>query len=204
MNFIAFDLETTGTVAGVNSIVEIGAVRFTNDQVDSFYATLVDPGVSMPPAASAVNGITDSMLKGKPKIQDLLESFTQFCEDLPLLAHNASFDAQFLLADFKKHEILAPKGIVLDSLSMARKIIPGLPNYKLGTLVQHFKIPMGNAHRAQADAEMAGRLFIELKRRVSVGGQAAPLETLVSLTGKAAYFFPLIERKPKQLDFLSM
>lgn len=202
MDFIAFDLETTGTVAGVNQICEIGAVRFQNGEVVALFSTLVDPGIRMPPGASAVNGIKDEMLVGKPKIESLLESFTEFCGDTPMVAHNATFDAQFLTADFKKHEYPAPKSIILDTLPMARKVFPGLANYKLGTLIQHLKIPAGQFHRAEEDAAACGKLFLEMYRRISVNGQAPALQNIVALTGKPATYFPLIERKPKQLDFL--
>lgn len=204
IRFIAFDLETTGTVPGVDQIVEIGAVRFINGEPEALYSTLVDPQISIPKGASAVNGIYDEMVKGKPKIDTLLESFSQFCGDDPLVAHNANFDAQFLLADYKKHEFGTPRGVVLDTLPIARKVFPGLSNYKLGTLVQHVKITMGTAHRAEDDASACGRLFLELVKRISVGGQAPALENLITLTGKPAFFFPVIERKPKQLDLLSL
>lgn len=199
MRFIAFDLETTGTVPGADQIVEIGAVRFIDGQVDGVYSTLINPLRPIPPGASAVNGITDDMVAGKPVIDSLLESFANFCGDDHMVAHNAPFDSQFLLADFKKHEFCAPRGLVLDTLPIARKVIPGLANYKLGTLIQHLKIPSANFHRAEADATYCGNLFLELVKRISVNGQPPGVENLVALTGKPEFRFPLIERKPKQL-----
>ena len=200
MRFIAFDLETTGTVPGVDQIVEIGAVRFVNGQVEAVFSTLVDPLRSIPPGASAVNGITDDMVKGKPTIDTLLTSFAEFCGDDHLVAHNASFDAQFVLADLKKHEMTAPRGVILDTLSISRKVFPGLPNYKLGTLVQHLKIPTTDFHRAEEDATYCGKLFQEMTKRISINGQPPALENLIALTGKPEYRFPQIERKPKQMD----
>ena len=202
MRFIAFDLETTGTVPGVDQIVEIGAVLFAGGEVESVFSTLVDPLRSIPPGATAVNGITDDMVAGKPKIESLLASFAAFCEDLPMVAHNAPFDAQFLLSDIKKHEMPAPRGIVLDSLPISRKVFPGLANYKLGTLVQHLKIPSTGFHRAEEDATYCGQLFLELVKRISVGGKPPQLENLVALTGKPEVRFPQIIRQPKQMDFL--
>jgi DNA polymerase-3 subunit epsilon len=202
MRFIAFDLETTGTVPGVDQIVEIGAVRFNNGVVESVFSTLVDPMRSIPPGASAVNGITDDMVFGKPKIDSLLTSFAEFCEDMPMVAHNAPFDSQFLISDIKKHEMPAPQGIILDSLPIARKVFPGLANYKLGTLVQHLKIPSAGFHRAEEDATYCGHLFLELVKRISVGGKAPQIENLVALTGKPELKFPQIIRQPKQMGFL--
>ena len=63
MKFIAFDLETTGFIPGVDRIVEIGAVRFVDEQVEAVFSTLVDPQMGVPKEATEVNGITDDMLK---------------------------------------------------------------------------------------------------------------------------------------------
>jgi DNA polymerase III subunit epsilon len=204
MEFIAFDLETTGTVPGVDRIVEIGAVRFQNGEPIAMFSTLVDPQISIPPGASAVNGITNDMVQGKPLISSLLESLTEFCADTPMVAHNASFDSQFLIADYKRLEYPTPRGIILDTLSMAKKVIPGMANYRLSTLVQHLKIPTGQFHRAEDDATACGRLFLEMFLRTKVNGQAPALEHLVALTGRPATYFPVIERQPKQLDLLSL
>jgi DNA polymerase-3 subunit epsilon len=202
MKFIAFDLETTGTVPGVDRIVEIGAVRFNNGVVESVFSTLVDPQKSIPPGASAVNGITDEMVSGKPLIDHLLPAFAEFCEDLPMVAHNAPFDAQFLTADIKRFESPAPMGVILDTLPISRKVFPGLANYKLGTLVQHLKIPSTGFHRAEEDATYCGHVFLELIKRISVNGKPPELENLVSLTGKPEAKFPQIVRQPKQMELL--
>lgn len=203
MRFIAFDLETTGTVPGVDAIVEIGAVKFNSGHVEGVFTTLVDPGRNIPPGASAVNGITIDMVKGKPKIDSLLPAFAEFCGGDLLVAHNASFDFQFLSSDIKKHETPAPKGTIVDTLAISRKVFPGLPNYKLGTLVQQLKIPSAGFHRAEEDATYVGKLFELLIKRISIGGQPPKLENLVTLTGKAELKFPQVIRQPKQLDFLA-
>jgi DNA polymerase-3 subunit epsilon len=200
MRFIAFDLETTGTVPGVDQIVEIGAVRFVNGEPEAIFATLVDPLRPIPPGASNVNGIYDHMVKGKPLIDSVLPSFAEFCGDDILVAHNAPFDAQFLTADIKKHETVAPKGVIIDTLPIARKVFPGLPNYKLGTLVQYLKIESKDFHRAEADASYCGQLFQQMMKRISVAGQAPQVANLIALTGKAELRFPQIIRQPKQMD----
>lgn len=203
MRFIAFDLETTGFLPGVDKIVEIGAVRFIDGEVAAVFSTLVDPGMTMPAAASRVNGITDEMLVGKPKIEDLLESFAQFCEEDFLVAHNAAFDTQFLTKDIEKFESKAPKGLILDSIPLARKVFPGLANYKLGTLVQHLDIPASGFHRAEEDASYCGKLFLKIIQKMTGSVMSLPpIENLVAMTGKPESRFPQITPQPKQLNLL--
>lgn len=203
MQFIAFDLETTGFLPGMDQITEIGAVRFVNGKVDSVFSTLVNPRQPIPPQVVKVTGITDEMVKDKPYIDSLLASFTEFCGDDIIVAHNAPFDVQFLAADIKKYETIAPNGVILDTCAMAKKVLPGMPNYKLGTLVQHLDIDSTEFHRAEADASYCGKLFIHIIRRISADGSLPAIENLISLSNEKALRFPVVERKPKQMDFFS-
>ncbi len=204
MDFIAFDLETTGFIPGIDRIIEIGAVRFKNDSVQAVYSTLVDPEMSIPQASSAVNGITDDMVVGKPKIETLLDSFAEFCEDSIMVAHNASFDVPFLSAEIQKHETTAPTGLVLDTLGLAKKVYPGLANYKLGTLVQHLKIPVTNFHRAEEDATYCGLLFYKMMNKMTGMNQMPEVEHLIQLSGKPKTNFPIVTKQPKQLSMLDL
>ena len=201
MNFIAFDLETTGTLAGIDRIAEIGAVRFVNGKPTDIYSTLVDPMMAMPEGASRVNGITDDMLVDKPKIDECLETFTKFCGQDPLVAHNASFDFQFFLNDYKKHEFLAPSGYVFDTLSLSKRVIPGLNNYRLGTIAQHLKLKFGTLHRAHEDAEICGKVFVELLNR-AMPDDYLDKKALETLQGKAPLKFPYIEKSSDQLSLI--
>jgi DNA polymerase-3 subunit epsilon len=205
MRFIAFDLETTGTLPGVDKIVEVGAVRFVDGEVDAVFSTLVDPLRSIPAGASAVNGITDDMVIGKPKIEELLGPLTEFCGEDVLIAHNAVFDYGFLNADYVRFEIPTPRGIVLDSYPMAKKILPGLANYKLGTLVQHLQVDAKGFHRAEADATYCAQILLKMIERIT-GSHLSwpPIANLVALTGRAEMRFPVIEPQPKQLNLLDL
>lgn len=201
MNFIAFDLETTGTLAGIDRIVEIGAVRFTNGEPQDIYSTLVDPKMPIPEGASRVNGITDDMVEGKPTIDTFLESFTQFCGSDPLVAHNASFDFQFLLNAYKKHETLAPSGYVFDTLSLSKRILPGLSNYRLSTVAQHLRCKFGVLHRAYEDAELCGMVFAKLMKN-ALPNEYLDKKDVEQLQGKASLKFPYIEKSEEQLTLI--
>lgn len=200
MKFVAFDLETTGIKPKEGMIVEVGAVLFDGDKVVKGYGTLIDPGMPIPPDASAVNGITDDMVRGRPRIADVLGKFADFCGDLPLVAHNAPFDFKFLLEDVNLYRAAAPKGVVLDTLPLARKIFPGVPNYKLGTLVRHFGFPSGTFHRAEEDSAYCGMLFAKIIETLEMRGESISPDALVRMTGKPEMRFPQFVPQPDQLD----
>lgn len=188
INFIAFDLETTGLYSELDRIIEVGAVKYINGKVDSVFSTLVDPEQTIPAMATKINGITNDMVKGKPCIQKVLEDLTPFCQNFIMLAHNASFDFQFLQKNFKRYKIHAPNSLVIDTYGMSKKIIPGLANYKLGTLVKHFNIQAEVFHRAEDDAKYCAEVFINLIKKVTGSASLPPTDNLISLSGKHFYF----------------
>ena len=204
MRYIAFDLETTGFLPGVEQITEIGAVKFEYGRPVARFATLVNPRKSIPNEVIRITGITNEMVADKPVIEDLLPTFAEFCGDDLIIAHNAAFDVQFLTADIKKFEAPAPRGMVLDTLAIAKKIIPGMANYKLGTLVQHFAIESSDFHRAEQDASYAGKLFWKLIQKISDRDRLPAIENLISLNGDKVLQFPQIERQPKQLGLMDL
>lgn len=194
--FIAFDIETTGTLSHLDHIVEIAAVRFADGQPDSSYQSLVGIPCPMPEEASRVNGITDSMLKGCPLIQEALPAFADFCGSALLVAHNAMFDYQFIARAVQEHQTPAPRGLIVDTYSLARKVFPGQLNYKLGGLCERLKISSGKLHRAKADAAACGKLFKKMVQKL-------PFETaeeIINFSGKKALKFPEIESS-NQLSF---
>jgi len=199
MDFIAFDLETTGIQPKTDAVIEIGAVRFCGVRPAESFCTLINPGRPIPPEASAVNGITDDMVADKPGIQTVLSELADFCGDLPLVAHNAPFDFKFLLRAVEGHRARAPKGVVLDSCALARIVFPGMFNYKLGTLVRHFGFPGGTFHRAEEDSVYCGLLFVRIVEALERAGQPASIHALLDLARQPLMRFPQYEPRPQQL-----
>ena len=198
MDFIALDLETTGTLPYVDRIVEVAAVLFKDQKVFKTYQTLVNPEVEISEEVTRINQITNEMVAFKPLIQDVLSDFSDFCKDYPLVAHNASFDFQFLRSSIEKYKTQAPTGIVLDTYQLAKKLLPGLPNYKLGSLVKYFKIKHGTLHRAEEDATCCGYLFQKLLKKSNF--QSA--EQIVKFSGKEELKFPQVYQAHPQLRMM--
>jgi len=180
--FVAFDLETTGLVNQKDEIIEIGAVKFTVEtqggrvvpKLISEFETFVKPNMLIPAEASNVNHITDSMVEGAPPVGECLKKFTAFCgQGTILLAHNANFDAGFLRVAYGKNPQYIPGNPVIDSLALAKTILPELENHKLGYMANLFmkrgeismKIDSEKMHRAVYDCEMLMEVFVALLRR---------------------------------------
>lgn len=196
MDFIAIDIETTGTLPYRDHIIEVAAVLFKNDRVVSTFEQLVNPKMNIPKEATDINGITNEMVASAPTIGGVLEDFASFCKDFILVAHNATFDFQFLSSAIKRLKTAAPRGPVLDTYSLAKKVMPGMNNYKLSTLAQSLKIKGDKFHRAGQDAVYCGHLFYHLTTKVKV----SHWKQLATISGKNALVFPQIPRVTQQLD----
>jgi DNA polymerase III epsilon subunit family exonuclease len=175
--WIAFDVETTGLVAEVDRVVEIGAVRFDPQgrEVGRFQR-LVHPGRPMSPAAQAIHGISDADLEGAAPARLVLPEFLAFLGDpatTSMVAHNAAFDASFLGSELDRVGLPRPGHAVVDTLPLAHRRLPGLVNYRLGTLSRLMNLGVDDEHRALADAVRVKGLWLALE------GPAQPFETLV-------------------------
>ena len=159
--FVAFDVETTGLLPGVDRVLELAAVSFTRDAVLHVYSQLVNPGIPVPEEAGRVNGITDEMVRDAPCIGSVLPVFLSFLGRGVPVAHNAVFDVGFVSADVATLGLPRPEGPVLDTRALARTAFPGRYSYGLANLVRDLGIRVEGAHRALADAHACRLLFLE-------------------------------------------
>ncbi|MCQ2428823.1 MAG: PolC-type DNA polymerase III [Clostridia bacterium] len=166
---VVFDLETTGLSAQNCRIIEIGAVRIKDGEVLGSFDTFVDPEGPIPPEITKLTGIDDSMVAGAPDELTALEAFFDFVGkredggDMILIAHNADFDTGFLRAACVRNgrEFANP---YLDTLALARYLVPTLKNHKLDTVANHYGLGDFNHHRASDDAEMLARIYFCMLR----------------------------------------
>ena len=169
VEFVAFDLETTGLFPVVNRIVEFGAVRFRLDGLElATWEQLVDPECLIPPGVTEIHGITDSMVRGQPTLAQALPAFLDFLgsTDAILLAHNATFDLGFLNFAAAKTGLALPANPVIDTLDLARTCVRGAPSCRLEDLVVHLGLADSKDHRALSDSRLAMALFMHLADRI--------------------------------------
>lgn len=169
MDFVAFDLETTGLNAMVSQIVEMGAIRFRLDgEEQDRFEQLIDPQCAIPRAATRIHGITGPMVRGKPTIAEVLPEFLEFLGEPStiLLAHNARFDLKFLGLALAKTNTAAPLHPIIDTLALSRRCIRNAPTFRLEDLAIHLGLAESEDHRALADACLAAGLFEKSLRRI--------------------------------------
>jgi DNA polymerase III epsilon subunit family exonuclease len=186
LDFVAFDVETTGLNASLERVVELSAVRFRLGAARSTFDELVDPGVPIPPAAARVNGIRDEDVSGKPGIGPVLRRFLEFAQDAVLLAHNAEFDVGFLVHEAARHDIGLPYAPVLDSVELSRRVRPDLPSHKLEALSRALGCPAQTYHRALADADTLSSCFERLLETLYPEAERASSVTLAQLIDDSA------------------
>ncbi len=151
MVFCAIDLETTGINPFTDKIIEIGAVKFTVKGTVGEYETLVDPGIEISRESFYIHGITDLMVRGKPTVDGIAEELLAFVGNSILIIQNTLFDLSFLEMEYLRCGRKFRFSSAFDTVGLARRYFPGLPNYKLGTLSRHLGI-MHSHHRALSDS----------------------------------------------------
>lgn len=160
-SFVALDLETTGVNSSTDRIIEIGLQCVINGEVVREYNQLVNPGRKLESRITELTGISDEMLVGKPGIEQIIPEVIEMIGDLPLLGHNIIFDYGFLKkAALTSGFTFDKKGI--DTLKIARVLLPQLEKKNLSVLCDYFDIDTGNSHRALDDANSARLLYYKL------------------------------------------
>ncbi|MDP3042219.1 MAG: 3'-5' exonuclease [Candidatus Omnitrophota bacterium] len=160
-----FDTETTGLnpVSG-DRIVEIAGLRVKGSERIAEFDALVNPGRLISPGAFAVNKITPEMLKDAPGIETVMPKFLDFIQGSCLCSYNAEFDLSFLNNELKlTGQPVITGSVVWDVLTMARRLLPGLPRYALWFVARELGVLTTQKHRAFADVEMTWEVFSKLK-----------------------------------------
>lgn len=190
MKFAITDIETTGSYASGNSITEICVAIHDGERILDRFHTLINPGVRIPLAITALTGIDNDMLDGAPAFSDIAEDLLNFFDDTVFVAHNASFDYSFIKAGFDELGLKwNPKRLC--TVRLARKAFPGHRSYSLGNITRELGIVNERAHRAYGDVQATSELFAGCYR---ILGESGCKSLFTGGTGEA--FLPLhIDRK---------
>ena len=157
--FVVFDLETTGFSSIKDKIIEIGAVKVEGGRITEKFSTFVDPKIPIPFRITQLTGITDQMVMDAPEIEAALPAFLEFAGDAALVAHNAGFDVGFIDQNCRYMDI-TPDFTAVDTVAMARILLPTLSKFKLNVVAKALNISLENHHRAVDDAGATAEIFV--------------------------------------------
>jgi len=162
---VVLDFETTGLSPDQGDrVIEVGAVLIENNRITDRFQGLMNPGMKINNFIESYTGITNDMLKDAPPVSEVMKEFASFLGDHHLVAHNASFDRRFLDAELRRLRKRRVRDFACFML-ISRRLYPEAPNHRLESLVLHKNLQStGVFHRALADAEMTGHLWVEMIR----------------------------------------
>jgi DNA polymerase III epsilon subunit family exonuclease len=171
LDFVVVDIEATGAKMPPNRIIELGAYRIRGRKIVDDFRTLVNPEIPIPRFVIALTNITNEMVKQAPLFAEVAPRWLEFIEDAVLIAHNAPFDTAFINHEISRvypgHRMMNPH---LCTVTLSRRAFPGLVNYRLDTVAEHFSIPIFNRHRAASDALATAEVFLRLLDRLAEQG----------------------------------
>ena len=153
--YAVVDLETTGSVIGVDEIMEVGVVRLEGDRVVDRFTSRVRTSRGIPPWVSRLTGLTEADLVDAPTLADLAPRIIELLDGAVFVAHDIRFDMPFLRWSLLQRDQAFPCHTGLCTLQLSRALWPDLPSHSLSELAVSLGLSHVKPHRAGDDAEAA-------------------------------------------------
>jgi DNA polymerase-3 subunit epsilon len=164
--FVVVDTETTGSRAGEDRLIEVGAVKMRGGEVVGEFQQLVNPGRYVPRRITELTGISTAMVYRQPRAEEVLPQFLEFLGDAVLVAHNLPFDQRVLNEELDLAGLDPLRNDGLCTLRLARRLLSALPSKGLTLLAEHLGIEIIGRHRALGDAGATATLLTRLADRL--------------------------------------
>jgi ATP-dependent DNA helicase DinG len=160
---LVVDFETTGSHPRQgDSIIQIGAVAIDDGQITDSFSTLVNPGQPIPPFITQLTGISDEAVADAPSLEEVFPRLLRMLDGRAFVAHNASFDLQFLQEALLSQGYYTFDGYVLDTVELSRFLLPMQNSYRLGELASELDFEHDRPHQADSDALATAQLYLHL------------------------------------------
>ncbi|QVY60142.1 ATP-dependent DNA helicase DinG [Cytobacillus gottheilii] len=176
--YVVVDLETTGNAPKKgDKIIQFAAVVIEDGKITKEYSSLVNPDQPIPPFIEELTGLTDQMVKTAPFFSEIAEEINDLLEDAYFVAHNVLFDLSFLQEELINAGYIGFYGPVLDTVELARILLPSADSYKLSELSQSNGIIHDRPHQADSDSYATAELLLLLLNKL----EKLPKETVKQL-----------------------
>lgn len=161
--YLIVDVETTGLSVSEHEIIEIGALKVRDGQVEAIFQALIKAKNRIPKPIAELTGISDIILAEEGReLEQVMPEFLAFAENLPVVSHNGNFDYSFLRAACRQLNLPLFSNKCIDTLKLARHLVDDVKNYKLATLLTYFGIEGLNMHRSIEDCKLTFHLYEKL------------------------------------------
>jgi DNA polymerase-3 subunit epsilon len=168
---IVLDFETTGLSPLASRVTEVAALKIEAGRVTDRFVTLINCGVTVPAEITSFTGITTAMVRAAPTVSDVMPALHRFVGRHAIVAHNAHFDQGFYEQELRRLRLSSFSEDFICTVRVARRVVPGLPTYKLSSLSAHCGVEFSSAaHRAEADALVTGEVLTHLSGRLQKAG----------------------------------
>ena len=156
--YSVIDIESNGAGFREECIIELAIFVYDGHEVVDQFITLVNPEAEITQYVQKLTGITPKMVKRAPKFHEIAKRVIEMTENTTLVGHNVEFDYRMLRQSFRRLGFDF-KINTIDTLPLAKKLIPDVESYSLGKLCKSVGIPLSDAHRAGGDARATLDLF---------------------------------------------
>ena len=165
IEYVFFDVETTGLSAKYDHIIEFAGTVIKNNQVIDTLNIFIKPPISIPSNITNLTNISDDTVKNAKSFKEEAERILTFLNNRVLVAHNAKFDYDFINGELIRINKPLINNPTIDTLALSRNYINGKRSYNLGSMASHFKIPYhkDDAHRADYDVKILIDIYNNLK-----------------------------------------
>ncbi|UTH12852.1 helicase C-terminal domain-containing protein [Macrococcus equipercicus] len=204
MQLAVVDIETTGNNAAVDDIIQIGIILMEDNRVIERFDSYIYTDEMISPFIESLTGINNAMLEQAPTFSELAPRILELLENKVFVAHNISFDLNFLTQLFNKNNLSFNPRYTIDTVDLFKIFYPDQPSYQLSVIAAALDVPLDDAHSAIADAEATAALLIKCLDKAA----SLPKTTLIQLYHLAKrlkndidhLLFPLIEAHRSEDD----
>jgi len=205
-DYTVIDLETTGLSPIYDSIIEFGAIRVRNGEVEETFSSLVNSdGVYVDSYITELTGISQEMVDSAPNITDVLPRFLDFIGSDILVGHNINFDINFIYDESIRQTRSYFSNDFIDTMRISRRLFHKERHHRLSDLCERYSLDYSSAHRALDDCKLTYECFNnlkidgikkagsedELKKQMSIAGRSVRSSDITGNSEKLDPFHPL-------------
>ena len=198
ITYVVFDIETTGLSLNYDTLIEIAGIKVKNGSILGEFEELIDPEMTISKFTENLTKINNNMLKGKRKLKEVLKDFYEFSKDCVLVAHNASFDVDFLAYNYRELGIDSKINPSIDTLMLAKAMIPDKSRFDLKSISRHYKVSLDGHHRAIHDTKALFEIFLHMIKDLRKDGFNRFQDLNLAINRNEVYKYPY----PKHVNFL--